>query len=330
MESLRTASELVSLNLPALGQKVVFDIPITADLESLDINFYGTFTLGAGATSVITDGMLNLITSCELKGDGGRTTIVSMPFNSLVQSNMWRAKKGSEAAVVQPNITAGAQTYNIAASLDLSAYAAMRAKDSSLRESAYSDLKLEFRFAPDFTVVYAGAGAVTVPVFNLSAIANETVELVSISGETSNPTVRVLNTAADLVVAGATSKLQYRLTNGVGLRGLALRVQSTANPPVLSDNILLSARIIVGKTVRRDISGAALKAKMAKENPVTPPTGYYFFDFTEFSGSVDQLSNLIDTSAASTGGADCFLEVATNAAATITIIQYGYVPLTVA
>lgn len=58
--SIRTRGELTPQNAPALGARVVYEIPRTADLESLFILFNGSVTLTTGATSVITDGIMNL------------------------------------------------------------------------------------------------------------------------------------------------------------------------------------------------------------------------------------------------------------------------------
>ena len=93
--SINTRGELTPQNQPVLGARVVYEIPRTADLNSLYILFTGTVTLGVAATSIITDGILNLITAVELLANGGRDSICSVPFSMLTQGNMFRRKRGS-------------------------------------------------------------------------------------------------------------------------------------------------------------------------------------------------------------------------------------------
>ena len=327
MDSIRTAAELSSINAPALGQRVVYEIPRTADLEKIEISFTGSLTLTTGATALITDGILNLLTSIELLGNSGRDVICSIPFNVLTQGNFARRKNGSAPVITQPGIGIATNTFSVISVIDLACFGGERPKDTNLREGNYASLQLAFRFAPDLTGVYTGAFVTSGQSFTLTVAVHETVELPDASGRYSNPIARPLKTAQDVAIAGAATKVQFKLTPGQGLRGLVFKVQSTATPPVLSDAILSRCRVNVGKVQRLDKSSVMMKAQMALRNPALPPVGYYFIDFADRAGSSDHLTDVLDLSPEQTNGSDSIVEFDTSAACTITVFQDGYIPL---
>jgi len=327
-DSIRTESELTAQNAAILGAKVVFEIPRTADLEDIFVLFNGTITLTTGATSIITDGILNLITSVELTANSGRDPIMSMPFNQFIQSNMFRRKKGHAPAITQVGVAIAANAFSVAGHFDLSAFGCVRPKDTSLREGNYESLQLTFRFAGDLTGVYTGGGFVSsAQSLNLAVLVSETVELPDAAGVYSSPVARPSVTASDVIIAGASNKVQYKLTPGQGLRGISLRIQSNATPPLFAEASLTRARVYVGKVQRRDFAGTTLRGKINTEFPAAVPTGYLFIDFADRSGADDYLSDVLDLNPEKTNGADSFIEFDVSAACTINVVQYGYIPL---
>ena len=326
--SIRTRGELTPQNLPALGSRVVYEIPRTSDLESIFILLSGSFQLTVGSPGLITDGVLNVITAVELLANSGRDIIVTVPFNILTQSNMFRRKKGNVPQITQPGIGIAVNAFSVSSVLDLAAFGATVPKNSSLRENNYESLQLAFRFAGDLSGVYQAGFTNTVNVLNMVVRVKENVELVDpANGIATRPTVRPLFTSNDIILAGASNKVQFKITPGQGLRGLAFKVQTNAIPPVLSDSLINRVRLNVGKVQRLDEAGATIKAEMAQENPAVPPVGYYFVDFADRFGADDYLNDVIDTNPLVTAGADSMLEFDTSGACTISIMQYGYIPL---
>jgi len=330
-DSIRTSSELTPQNLPALGARVVYEIPRTSDLEQISVLFTGSFELTTAANALITDGVLNIITAVELLANSGRDVIISAPLNILVQGNMFRRRKGSVPVIAQPGVAAAVNAFSVAAILDLSAYGTIRPKDSSLRENNYESLQLAFRFAGDVTGVYTGGGFVnTNNVLNLAVAVKETVELADPKTQvTSNPVARPLVTSNDVIIAGASNKVQFKLTPGQGLRGICLKVQSNANPPVLSDTLLSRTRVNVGKVNRLDKAGTTIKAEMSVNyhGNSAAPVGYYYMDFAERQGANDHLNDVLNLDPSHTNGADSIIEFDTSGPCTISVLQLGVIPL---
>ena len=328
-DSIRVGGELTPQNQPALGARVVYDIPRTADLEDIFILYSGNIQLTTGATSLITDGVLNLITSVELLGNSGRDVIASLPFSQLAQTNMFRRKRGSSAVIVQPGVGIATHPYSVGCHLDLSAFACVRPKDVALRENNYESLQLALRFAGDYTGVFTGGGFVigAATTHNLAVMVRETIELPDANGAYSSPIGRPLTISNDMIIAGAGNKNQFKLTPGQGLRGIALKIQSNATPPLFAEASLTRARVYVGKVQRLDVAGTTLRAKNNASLPVAAPAGYLFLDFADRNGADDQLSDVLDLDPSKTNGADSVLEVDVSAACTISVTQYGYVPL---
>jgi hypothetical protein len=317
-DSIRTANELTPQNQPSLGAKVVYDIPRTADLESIFVLFNGSITLSTAATSIIKDGILELITSVEL----------SIPFSTAMQGNYARRKNGSTPSISQVGVAAAVNTFSVAGSLDLSSFATLRPKDTSLREGNYESLQLAFRFAGDFTGVYTGGGFVSSGnSLNLVVAVNETVELPDAQGKYSNPIGRVLRTSQDIIIGGASNKVQLKLTPGQALRGVVLKVTTNATPPVFSNTLLTRSRLNVGKVNRLDKAGTTITASQNHRLPVAAPVGYYFLDFADRHGGVDYLSDAIDLDPAQTNGADSILEFDVSGACVISVLQDGYIPI---
>ena len=151
---------------------------------------------------------------------------------------MFRRKRGSMPVIAQVGIAAAANTFSVGSNLDLSAFGAVVPKESALRENNYESLQLAFRIAGDLTGVYVG-GTVTSTALALTVRAKETVELPDPqTGVYTSPILRPLMTSNDLIIAGASNKVQYKLTPGQGLRGLAIKVTTNATPPVLSDTLI--------------------------------------------------------------------------------------------
>lgn len=324
-QSIRKHGEMPLQNSPGLGVRVTCDIPLTADLESLELLLSGTVTLSTGASALVTDGIANIIQSVELIGDG-RDTIVSLPFNQLVNGNMFRRKYGNLPVVTQPGLTIAAHSYEVSAMLDLATFAGVRPKDSSVRENRYRTLQLLVRFAGDWTGVFTGGGfVVSANTFDLVVRARECIELPDpATGIASAPIMRPLVSARDDNFSAAVERQHFRLTPDQIMRGIGLRVLNSSG--ALSDSILKRVRVYVGKDLRLDYAAASLKKANKTEMAGTVPTGYYFLDFADGQGSPDRLNDCLDLRQEVTRGADCYLEYDTLAQGAVNIAQYGYQP----
>jgi hypothetical protein len=321
-QSIRNDYEASAQNSPALGVVQVYDIPRTGDLESLMIALSGSVTLSGAGSALTADGILNLISDVELVADNGKVVIASVPFRMLANGNLPRRKHGAVPSITQPGVTAAAHAFEAEAILDMG-YGLMRAKDTFLRENAYTDLKLRLRFASSYAVVSDGTvGALTIAT---AVRARETLELPDADGVASSPSVRLQRTANDLDVAGAVTRKQFKLTAEQGLRGIVLRVVNGS--AALSDAVLSRVRVTVGKMERMSLSATVLKEPTKTEFVGTQLTGYYFIDFADGNGAPDKLTDTLDLTSVNTGGADSFIEIDTAAAGTITIDQIGYVAL---
>lgn len=264
----------------------------------------------------------------ELLANSGRDVICSIPFALLVQGNMARRKAGNAPAISQVGVAIATNTFSVATSLELSSFRTVRPKDTALRENNYESLQLAFRFAGDFTGVFTGGGfVVSASSLNLVVRAKETVELPDEKGVYSSPIARPQMVSNDIIVAGASNKVQYKLTPGQGLRSIVLKVTTNATPPVLSSTLLSRVRVNVGKVNRIDLAGTTILGEMSMEYPAAPPTGYYFLDFADRLGADDHLNDVLDLDPAQTMGADSMIEFDTSGACIISVMQLGYIPL---
>lgn len=322
-DSIAKYGEIALQNTPGLGIPVVIDIPLTADLENLLIKLDGTVTLSIAASALVTDGIANLIDMVELIADG-RDTIIAIPFNQLVNGNMFRKKQGSVSNVTQPGITAAAQAFSVQCMLDLAAFGAIRPKDSNLRENSFKTLQLKLRFNPAWSSVFTG-GTFTAQTINLSVFAVETVELQGKDGTATSPIFRASVSGRDDQFTGAVSKKQIRLTPEQLLRGISLRVVNASG--ALSDAIMSAVRVYVGKDLRYTGLAANIKALNNATMQSPPGTGYYFLNFANEHGAPDRLNDGLDLRNIKTMGADCILEYDSTAQGVVNIVQYGYTPL---
>lgn len=324
-QSIRTQSAFPLQSTPAVNTRVICDIPLTADLENLLVTLDGSVTLSTAATALLADGILNLIQSIDLVGDG-KDVIYSMPFHQVVKGNLFRRKKGNRPTITDPGVTAAAHAFEAIGVIDLAAFGMQRPKDSALRENKYRTLQLIARFG-SFDNVFTGGGfVVSDSTINLSVRAKETVELVDNTGKASRPIVRVQASYREETVTGAVTKHRFRLTPDQALRGAVLRVLNGSS--ALSDAVLSRVRVYVGKTLRYELTAADIKddAMMNHINGSTNETGYYFIDLADGNGKPDSLNDCYDLRTEKTAGADSYIEFDTSAAANVGIQQYGYVP----
>lgn len=333
-DSIRTKSALSANTVPVLGKKVRFNIPRTADLEKLLVIFSGTITNSVAATSLITDGILNLITNVSLEANSGRTIIASMPMSMLVKgSNFPQRKHGKAPTLTNVGITAAAHVFRVAAEFSLAAFGTVRPKDTSLREGDFESLELVFQFAPTLVDYVYEAGTSVATALDLEVMAAECVELKDAQGKYSSPTARVSESANDIDFAGASSNVAYKLAAGQGLRGVVLRVQSAATPPVLSDTLLKDVIVRVGKVERvSKLTAAMIKDEMANIIPAAaqPGVGYFVLDFMHRQGSNEHLTDALDLDPANTNGADSEIIFGTTGACKVTMLQKGFVSLAAA
>jgi hypothetical protein len=322
--SVRKFTELPLQNQPALGQRVICDIPTTSDLENVLVIVSGVVTLTTGAALYNADGILNLFTAVELIGDG-RDTIVSLPMAQVVNGNIFRRKTGLAPLVSQPGVGIAANAWSFQGYIDLAAFAAIRPKDSSVRENSYKTLQLAFRMAGDYTSVYAAGFVATTSTFALTLLARECIEETDPATKiASSPVMRPLQSARDDQFSGAVKRQRFRLTPEQGLRGICLKLEATTG--ALSDGILDRVRVYVGKDLRLDMAAASVKA-FNNATGSAPGVGYYFLDFADGEAAPDKLNDALDLRQVITQGADSYIEYDTLAAGSCNVAQYGYVAL---
>jgi hypothetical protein len=348
--TIRKHTEMPLQQVPALGARVICDIPLTSDLENVLIALSGTLTTGATApTGLKGGGITELIQQVELIGDG-RDVIASMPFDVLCNGNMFRRKNGNQSSITQPGLLAST-VYNFEAEtvLDLSQFSAIRPKDSALRENNYKTLQIAFRYAGDWSTVFingATAGVVAssniavnpfaLPASSLSGLvvtAKESVELADATGAASAPVLRALYSARDDQVSGATTRQRFRLTPDQYLRGITLRTKTNtpgvpATDGLLSNSLLSRVRVYVGKDLRTDLSSQMIRERNGIEvGALTNPNGYYYIDFADGNGSPDKINDALNLMRDVTQGADCYLEYDTVGACTTNVTQWGLIPV---
>lgn len=322
-QSIRKFTELPLQNQPALGQRVIVDIPTTADLESLLIMLSGTVTLTGAASNLLSDGVANIITGVDLIGDG-KDVICSLPYAQIVNGNMFRRKTLAAPIVTQPGLTVAAQPFVCEGTLDLAAFNAIRPKDSSVRENSYKTLQLALRFAGDWTGVFNG-GTISTTAFTLTIFARETIELKDDKGDVSTPIMRPLFSARDDNFSGAVTRQRFRLTPEQALRGISLRAINSTT--VNDDAVLSRVRVYVGKDLRLDMSASCIKEYNKNGMAQAPGTGWYFLDFADGEGSPDKMNDCLDLRSVVTQGADAYIEYDTLKQGVVNIAQYGYVQL---
>jgi len=322
-DSIAKYGEIALQNTPGLGIPVVVEIPLTADLETILIKLDGSVTISGAPSALITDGIANLIDMVELIADG-RDTIISIPFNQLVNGNMFRKKQGSVSQVLQPLLTVAAQPFSVQAMLDLAAFGAIRPKDSNLRENSYKTLQLKLRFNPAWSAVFTG-GTFSAQTINLAIFAAETIELQDAAGNSTRPIFRACVSGRDDQFTGAVVKKQIRLTPEQLLRGISLRVVNASG--VLSDTILSAVRVYVGKDLRYTGLATNIKALNNTTMQSLPGVGYYFLNFASEHGAPDRLNDGLDLRNVKTLGADCIFEYDSSAQGVVNIVQYGYTGL---
>jgi hypothetical protein len=326
-KSLSREQEIPARVAPAFGVTAVFPISLTANLDTVVISLTGGMAVTTGGGALIGDGILNLITSVDLVGNGS-IPLVSVPFSTLVNANIWRRADGFAPVVSQPALGVAVNAYSAIGILDLASYLALRPKDSTLVEQSFSTLELRLNIAADFTGVQGGGGSVTATgtsTIAVNVIAKETIELPDQSNKVSMPNKRIQTSARDNPIAGAGTRNYMRLTPGQFLRGLAFRVQTAAGAN--SDAILTAVRVYVGNSLRYQVSGAGIIAENTANMRAARTAGYYFINFTKQTGSVERLADELDLLIATLSGADAYLEMDVNAATTIKVAQFGHVPL---
>lgn len=321
-KSHRNQQVLASQQTPALGTKVVYDIPLTADLSRIVLALDGSVTLSTAATGLLKDGICELIKTVELKRNGS-DTLVSVPFSALVNGNMFRRRRQAAPTLTQPGVTAAAQAFSAIGILDLAAYGALRPKDSVVRETDCKTLQLIVTIASDFSGVFYGNNfAVSASSLTLTAKADEILELQDATGKQSAPRIRPLFSNRDDTVSGAANRNNFKLTPDQALRGITLRASTSAG--LNSDAVLGAVRVYVGKRLALELTAAAIRADNKGEHNAAVPTGYYFLDFAEQGAVPDRLEDCYDLRQAVLGGADARLEYDSLAAMTLNVTQWGY------
>ena len=324
-KSIRKQYELPAQVAPSLGGIVVYDVPLTADMERLIINFTGTVTLAtASATSLKKSGISELIQSVDLIANGA-ITIASLPFHQLVDGNLFRRFGKNTYPVSQPALTVGANAFSAIGVLDLSSFGALRPKDSSVRETNYKTLQLKIRFAGDFTGVYnLGTATVSGSTLAMQVVTEETVEMVNEKGHVSSPIFLPQFSYREDTVTGATLRERFRLTPDQALRGLTLRAVEGTNT-LNSDTVLSRVRLYTGTTLRLELSAAAIRARNLAEMSAAVPTGFYYLNLAGQGATPDRLNDCYDLRNAILNGADAYLEYDSLAAMTLGVTQWGLV-----
>jgi hypothetical protein len=323
--SIRKQTEFPLQSAPALDKRVIVDIPLTAIMDTIFLKLEGSVTIGtAAASSLVTDGITNLITSIDLIGDG-RDTLISIPFHTLVKGNIFRNKNNSLSTVGQPALTVGTNAFSVYAALDLAQFGTERPKDSSLDETQYKTLQLAVRFASAWTAVFVNPGTATFATATLDLVVevDETIEFADDKGHVTKPIFKPQYSSRDQTVAAATNKERFRLTPDQSLRGLIIRATTAAN--ALSDAVLSRVRVYVGNDLRVDLAAATLAKMNELRCDGVRNTGYYALDFADRKGASDYLNDCLDLRQAAIGGKDAYVELDFSVAGTANVVQWGIV-----
>ncbi len=321
-KSLMRTTDIPATVAPVFGGTAIYNVLLTANLDSLVINLSGTMDVTTTVTGTVGDGIAEIIDSVTLLGDGS-DPIAVVPFPELVSGNIWRRISGIAPAINQPLLAVGVNAFSCQGVLDLKAFGALRPKDTALVEQQYRTLQLKFNIHSDFTGAFSG-GVVSVAGSSiaLDVVAHETVELPDAKGIVSTPSKKALYTSQDINFAGAAAFQRFRLNPGQMLRGISLRAQTSAK--VNSDAILSAARIYIGNSLRYNLAAASIVSNNLVGVLAARPTGRYFMNFTEEQGSIERLNNELDLTLASLAGSDAYLEMDIASAGIVRVTQWGH------
>ena len=87
MKSFSRDIEVPARTAAAFGVTAVYNIPLTADLDKIDIDLTGVMNVTGAGASIVGDGIPELIRSVDLVADGN-IVINSVPFSQLVNGNI--------------------------------------------------------------------------------------------------------------------------------------------------------------------------------------------------------------------------------------------------
>jgi len=255
------------------GAVVSMEIPRMADIESLVVDFSGTFTYPAGATGALKSlGPQALIQRVELICDG-KITVISAPgwtFGYASDRTFEGSGGGSTTQMTVPAANA-AGTFSAQLYVDLMQFDGFRPKDSNLRVRSFSIVELKITFG-NWTDCFVNAASVpTVYAGTLTVDGNLCTEA---DPETAKPKFVVKRTSQTIDATSSNSSFQINLPAGNAIRALKFftHVNGVAN-----DTILKNMAVTNGIDTRAQGSAVAFRNRVRGFKTVI--TGFNEIDF---------------------------------------------------
>lgn len=201
------------------GGVQTIEIPRMADIETLQLDFSGSFTYPAGATGSLKSlSAQALIQRVELICDG-KITVLSAPgwaFGFASDRTFEGSGGGSTTSMTTP--AAGANgTWSAQFYVDLMQFDGVRPKDSNLRVRGFSIVELKITFGNWTDVFTSAASTPTVFSGTLSVDANLCTEA---DPENSKPKFMVKRTSQVIDATNSNSNYQINLPAGNALRSI--------------------------------------------------------------------------------------------------------------
>lgn len=235
------------------------DIPRAYDIESFIIRVTATAHVTTAGAAVRAMAPTQLIKRLELVADG-KNTIASVPGWALVK-NFGREQFG--LMTPPSNFTAADYAIEMVGSLDQALIDGVRPKDSNLRTSGMSMLRMRFTMGA-LTDLFTGAPAGTFTALAVEIYVIETVELPDDKGQVSQPLYLQKRSYQDIALPASNANQQIVLPVGNSLRGLMILTTINGEP---SDAVLNNVQLASGLDVRINLPGAALQRMNAVDYP---------------------------------------------------------------
>lgn len=255
------------------GAVVSMEIPRMADIESLVLDFSGTFTYPAGATGALKSlGPQALISRIELICDG-KITVISAPgwtFGYASDRTFEGSGGGSTTQMTAPAANA-AGTWSAQLYVDLMQFDGFRPKDSNLRVRGFSIVELKVTFG-NWTDAFTNAASVpTVYAGTLTVDGNLCTES---DLTTTVPKFVVKRTSQTIDAASSNSAFQLNLPAGNAIRSLKFFTHVNG---VASDAIINNINVSNGIDTR--VQGSAKAMRNRLRGFKTTITGFNEVDF---------------------------------------------------
>lgn len=234
------------------------ELPRMADIESLVLDFSGTFTYPAGATGALKSlGPQALIQRLELICDG-KVTVLSAPgwaFGYSSDRTFEGAGGGSSTTMTAPAANA-AGSFSAQLYVDLMQFDGYRPKDSNLRVRGFSIVELKVTFG---TWDQCFTNVASVPTVYAATVAVDANLCTEADPETTKPKFVIKRTSQVIDASASNSALQINLPAGNSLRSIKFftHVNGVAN-----DTIINNIQVANGLDLRAQGTAKAMRNRL--------------------------------------------------------------------